>query len=684
MKTKKLIVLLIAFLSIAWEHSAAQGFKDSTKLIDIFDMDMEQLMELKTNISSKREQTLAEAPSVVSVITADQIRNMGARDISDVLVTVPGFEFSHDRSGLTYYGVRGYKSLRPSSKILVLMDGTPLNSVFQGTAIKMDHELDMDAIDRIEIIRGPGSALYGRNAFSAVINIITKTGKTGQGIWAKAIGGMMKTLDGGASFGFSNRRTNAYFSVRKVKTNNTDARFSDGLGGEALYHIDADATSLAGNVEIGNLKFNAYFLDLMHGFSHVSQFITDSRGGRSLGVYSMQYTLKLSASSSLRMKLYGKNEKYFENLDYGSSLQLAALEINAPNGKYVNPINFAYNYGAELEGDIAISDNNQLMVGLQTEWYGLTTGLYSNFNLSSGVFYPGVSRSNLVRWPNYIADDKKDYNNMAIYFQDSWKPIDRISLVIGGRLDKDNQSTLYVFSPRLGVVWNAVKDLNLKLLYGQAYRAPSTQEQYATQGAVTGNPNVNPEYIKTIEFSTEYRLGSCNTRLTLFNNVITDLIYSEPNINGQKGQAFYNRGSNNSMGMELEGQAKLGSWLYATGSYTFTRSRDAYKDVTTAHVNVSPHKFNLGAYFNLMKVLTFYTNVNYFSQQEKFASNPVETIGNVALVNASLRLKVLPQLELSLSAYNLFDKVYYYQDNVNKLQPKQPGLQLIGGLSLKL
>src|SRR5215467_12769260 len=147
--------------------------------------------------ASKYEQKVTEAFSSVSIVTADEIKKFGYRTLGDILRSVRGFYVTYDRN-YSYVGIRGFS--RPSdynTRILLLIDGHRLNeNVYVGT----EAVLDVDLIDRVEIIRGPSSSLYGSNAFFAVINIITKSGRDFQGVEGSASVSSYQTYEGSLSY----------------------------------------------------------------------------------------------------------------------------------------------------------------------------------------------------------------------------------------------------------------------------------------------------------------------------------------------------------------------------------------------------------------------------------------------------------------------------------------------------
>ena len=144
--------------------------------IDYDDLSLEALLELKLTVASASENkatSLRETPGIVSLITAQDIRDSGARDLMDLLRLVPGFFFSFDTLGLVGSGLRGNWS--QEGKILLIIDGVDQNELLY-TTLQYGHHYPIHDIKQIEIIRGPGSAIYGGYAEMAVINITTRTG----------------------------------------------------------------------------------------------------------------------------------------------------------------------------------------------------------------------------------------------------------------------------------------------------------------------------------------------------------------------------------------------------------------------------------------------------------------------------------------------------------------------------
>ncbi len=139
----------------------------------IDDISLGDILNLDITVATKTKTTVQEAPSIVSVITADEIRNMGARNITDVLRTVPGFDMTLSSNSAAYQmNIRGMRSSAQNDKIKLMIDGHSMSALW-GSDQQLFNVAPIANVRQIEIIRGPGSALYGTGAFLGVVNIVT-------------------------------------------------------------------------------------------------------------------------------------------------------------------------------------------------------------------------------------------------------------------------------------------------------------------------------------------------------------------------------------------------------------------------------------------------------------------------------------------------------------------------------
>ncbi len=178
-RTASIIILLVA----AGIARAATNDLETSKLAELSLQDLMQIEVPTVVTASKHEQKATEAPAAVTVVTKDDIRKYGYRTLADILRSVRGFYISYDRS-YGFIGVRGLN--RPGDyggRVLILVDGHRLNDpIYDTAAVMNDFMVDVDLIERVEVIRGPGSSLYGNNAFFAIVNILTRPGRDVGGV----------------------------------------------------------------------------------------------------------------------------------------------------------------------------------------------------------------------------------------------------------------------------------------------------------------------------------------------------------------------------------------------------------------------------------------------------------------------------------------------------------------------
>src|SRR5260370_21904276 len=219
--------LLAAVLAQMLFTPGAHGQQAEKQEPDLTKLSLEDLTKVQIDTvygASKFGQKGTEAPSSITIVTADEIEKYGYRTLADLFVSVPGFYVSYDRQD-SYIGVRGISRQSDyNTLVLVLIDGHTINdNVYNGTYIDGEFLLDIDLFDRVEIIRGPGSSLYGTNAFFGVVNIITKRGRDLKGTEVAVSAGGQETYQGRVSYGqqFNNGLELLFAATANDKKGNT-------------------------------------------------------------------------------------------------------------------------------------------------------------------------------------------------------------------------------------------------------------------------------------------------------------------------------------------------------------------------------------------------------------------------------------------------------------------------------
>jgi outer membrane receptor protein involved in Fe transport len=681
-KNRQFIAALI-FLSCIVLNIQSQ--ENDTTMARIYAMSLEELMNTKVAIATKSDQPLSETPSIVSVITSDDIKKMGARELADVLQTIPGFELLKKFDGEYGVGIRGVKDTRCTSELLIMVDGIPYNQILYGYSICFGYDINLDAVERIEIIRGPGSALYGRNAFSGVVNIITKTAKTGDKVMFKGYVGNFNTKSLSGYYEFNKEKINASIAIRKIYTDGTDSKYDDGYGGKALWSIFHDNSSINANIGIGKFSISGSYYYLNDGgFVNVLDVIEKR------GYYSLSYNNVINPKISFSAKILGHFINHIENYE-----QLKpGVDTTYPLGIYYKPQGKEYSYSAESELKYKLFENNDLLLGLQTEFYGVKDVIITtNYDFADFSAIPGIGENNQILYtPGWFTNDGHDYNNTAVLFQNIYYPLKNLGITIGGRYDFDSQIG-GVFNPRIGIFIEPFHNTSFKLLYGQAYRAPAPTEQYGILGFAKGNENLKPERLRTFELEVSYRTDVMTNSIGIYRNELTDMIYAESTTEVNPTNIYKNIGKNTSTGIEYETKLILGKGFssYLNYSYTVSKNTDNIfgKDTIYNEADVAPHKINLGLNYSFLKYYNVNLNMFYRSKMGKFQApdssgkllDVQDNMGNFVVVNSTFQIiNSIKNISFSLSVYNLLNAKYYSQENQYLHAPPQPGRQFIVNL----
>lgn len=705
--TNKVLKLLVTSLLIIWVCQL-RGNNSDTTLTNLFKMSIEELIEQEVTIATKSSQKVTQSPSVISVITSEEIKAMGLRELEEVLKNIPGIGFTQTRIGTKPFELRGVSDIRQGGRLLIMVDGTPINGVMHGSAVFYGATYNLDQVERIEVIRGPGSALYGRNAFSGVVNIITKKATSNNQFELGTSYGSFNTFDIHSFYGLKRKNLNAFLSAKYYTTDGTSSTFENGMGGKSVYNMTHDNLYLNANAEYKNFQFTASYTHIADGTSpglsvlldmDTVNILTDGNTIVNLGTYCLKYNKNLSSKIHLGVKLYGRNENRVQNVEQYKP-NTTALNVKyklpimllAPEGIYAKPVYDAYTYGGEIEINVKLLKTNYLLLGFQGDFHGIKNAtVRSNYDLATTapryfyiedsvrVYY---SRDNMpVYQPGWIKNEGHDYRNAAIYVQDVHYLLPNLSLTLGGRLDYDSEVGI-IFNPRLGMVWEPNKWSWIKLLYGEAYRAPTTNEQYKIMGLDKGNEDLKYEEIRTTELSIGTKFERLYSQLSFYYNKLENVILQQYINDSSRVKSYYNSGKNISYGVEFENKYFFSKSIYTFLNYSYCQSEDSWmlfgENKKSPHPNVSYHKLNSGINFQFFKYVNWGIFANYVGPITKFknlneADVSQDIVGNYILLNSSIQLtNLIKGMDFSLYGYNLLNQTYYFQDDQNHHQPSQP------------
>jgi len=560
-----------------------------------------------TSLATGASQPISRAPAVASVITASEIEAIGALDLDDVLETVPGLHVSRSVRGYNpIYTIRGiYSETNP--QVLVLMNGIPITNLYIGDRGQIWGGMPVKNISRIEIIRGPGSALHGADAFAGTINIVTKSAREINGTQLGAFVGSADTKGAWLLHGQRNNGLDVAFSFQYSSINGQGGIIdSDAQTGLDLSE-GTSASNAPGPVNTQRETFDAR-LDLKHTNWQL-RFGYQGRqdGGTGAGVAQALDPNGTNDSERFNADLTYSNEDSFNNWDV--TAQLSYLDTSAKSDLFLFPAGASFPNGQTFtNGVIGNPDvfEHHARLGGSAFYHGFTD---HRVRIGTGVNFSEIDKIRESKnfllddmlLPTLINDDGRvidTSNNPDLVFhqpgsrtnfygfvQDEWNFSTDWALTTGIRWDhySDFGPTI---NPRTALVWQSSYNFTTKLLYGRAFRAPSFAELRNINNPVfLGNPNLNPEIIDTVELVFDYRpTQDIATTLNIFRHELRDIIRLVPDSGIFTAQ---NTGDQRGYGLEWEIDWRVNSKHNLLANYAFQNSTDeeTNSDVANAPQN---------------------------------------------------------------------------------------------------
>lgn len=649
-------------------------------------------------IATGVSQPLATAPAVATVITADDIHRMGAVDLNQVLETVPGLHvgISSYRFG-PIYSFRGiYTDKNP--QVLVLINGTPITQAWLSDR-GVNFSLPVESIQRIEIIRGPGSAVYGADAFAGVIDIVTKRGADYKGIETGVRGG---SFESAAAWGMYGDRVNGVDLSLSIEASRTD--------GDTGRRTDADAQTIfddvfgtSASLAPGSFSTGAKRVDTRLDLSTQKWFARFwNWQQKDLGV-GPGLTQSLDPTGYAQVNNYlvetGLREQRIA-ADWKAEARVSYMDINTKSRQTMFPPGTMLPIGADgnvnlitpvnvvafpdgLIGNPEVYEEHvrfdvvSLYSGMQDHAWRIGAGLYysqltpketKNFGpgVIDGTQNPVDGTLTSVTGTPFVFIGDKSRTVQYLSLQDQWGFAADWNLTAGLRYDRysDFGSTL---NPRLALVWNARHDLTTKLLYGRAFRAPSFAELFVINNPVlVGNPDLDPETINTYELAFDYH-PSFDTRIGagVFKYKVEDLIRFVPDGNGTSTAA--NTAGQDGHGFELEMESRLTDTLDVRAYYALQRSTDLATDSRAAFA--PEHQAYTQLRWRPINLWEWSTQVKWVGERARELGDPRDTLKDYTVVNMALtRAAASGAWSAQVSLLNLFES------DAREPSPSEPGI----------
>lgn len=592
--------------------------------------------------AARYRQLVGDAPSSVTIITAREIQQNGWRTLADVFRSVRSFYVKDDRN-YSYLGVRGFS--RPgdyNSRILALLNGHTMNDdIYQAFLLGRESGIDLDIVDRIEIVRGPGSAVYGSSAFFAVVNIITKDSRSLQGLRASAEAGSFNTTKGILTYG------HRYENGLDLLINGSYTQSS----GQTLFFPEIAALTPPANINSGfavnsdreyvySFLGTAHYKDLqLQGMladrekkvptASYGTVFNDGREETFDGRYfaEIKYSPHLTQNLGLMIRAYDDWYRYKATYPYAGVP--VTLNHDYTPGRW---------YGGEFQINWKVLEQNRLILGVEAQHHHV---LLKNYNDNPYVV---------------DLDTQEKFQVYSIYIQDEMRFLSNLALTVGMRYDiyqnyssQDNRTT-----PRAALVYEPIEGSTIKLLYGQAFRVPNSYELFYCNQQVTYvcNPDLKPETINTYEGVFEQTLGQhLKGSLSLYRYDIKNLT----NLTDLGSNTFeffnLNHVQGNGIETELRGKWVPGIEGYLSYAYQVTKDLDAQQELSN-----SPRR--LGKAGLVLPLSPEGTSVGIEGQYvaERQTVQPGEKVGAYFIANLTFTFRNLyKNLEIQSSIYNLFD-----------------------------
>ena len=578
---RRLIPILIGCLS-AWSPSPEGLMAQQTQ--SAAELALESLLEMPVSTAAKYEQRQTEAPAFVTIITRDEIRTFGYRTLEDVLWNQTGFYAGNDRQ-YSEVGFRGVgRSGYYNNKLLVLVDGHSVSDPFSGgSRIGGAQSIDLENVERIELVRGPGSTLYGARAMLAVVNLVTRKGRDLDGLELNADLGSFGAHGASARYGtVLGPKADLAFAVSWASSEGEDLYFPEldnpVLNGGRAQDLDWERRGRA----LLTLRFEDFFLQAS---------AAERRKGIPTAVYKSAFNHPDAESTDGSLFLEGR---YVRGLGPATELTLRGYADSYDN-KGVYP------FSADPdESNAARNSLERRAVGAEVRirWdpsfsQRLVIGVEGNRVFRASSEFDGI--------PDAYRGGDFPFWILSGFLQHEMQLTERLVLTAGIR--RDEYSTQgSATTPRAALVFHAGESTSFKVLAGDAFRAPNTLELFVTQpsGALLANSALDPERIRSFEGIWQQRIGPVATTVSIYHNEIRDLvdlvqvpmpdslraygtlIFQQQNVDNVRAQ-----------GMDLEARAALPGGIISRIGYGFSRAFD--RDTGARVVNSPKHQLRLSA-----------------------------------------------------------------------------------------
>lgn len=618
------------------------------------ELSLADLLNIEVTTASKTPESQAEAPGILTIVSRDELDRFGGTSLLEILNRVPGLS-----SGTNYFTDRSLVTSRgdqvkvTSGHVLLLIDGRPVREILEGGInTEILESFPIDVLERIEIIKGPGSVLYGSDAFSAVVNLITVDPEESRTKVSALAGPEGNNLLSGSTM-MQSGDLRLVVAARRHQKPETDLTY---------LHKGRTGAVKALPVKEPN-EGNGAFASLRYKDSRLSASFTDWRTWNNydgIAINSNHWTKSwANAGHSLVV-----SDIWSMDLNLG----VTASTMKTDTVPWAE--RFSYDAVAEWTNFIRPTEDLKIVAG----------GLLNHRKGEAWKIGPEEG----------INVDSSQFG-MAAYTQMDYRFLEIAKVITGMQVNKFLDVDLD-YAPRLGLILSPLPKVSAKVLYSEAYRAPSINELALNVPTVKGNPNLKPEKVKTIEGSLEWHGEQTQASVSAFRSEQENIIRSDLVAPGSTVRKYFNLDAYEIYGAEAEGKAYVSKAIFLNGSVLWQRSLDS-KD-STGSLPTSEWTVKTGASYSgkegIEVALSHIFQSDYGSDFSKVA-NPAPSGQQTLNLHASaevFRLLGKPrdqELEVVVEVSNLLDETYWVPEwggrPLNSL-PGSTGRTVYGGLSL--
>jgi iron complex outermembrane receptor protein len=613
-----------------------------TDSIGPYEYNLIELSKLKVLSASKVPQEVRNVPANIHIITREEIRVNGYFTLEDALAGLPGFQFRNILGFNSYIFQRGIPN--QNNLIMILIDGVSVNELNSG-GFYGGGQYNLDNIERIEVIYGPVSSIYGTNAVSGIINIVTRTD---EGLNASLLTGSFNTVSANLSYGYKKNAFGLRFSGLYKTSEKADLNCAE---------CDSNWTEEMENFET-DYSFDTKIMygSFTAGFNFMNKRSSRTTNEPSRGtIYQdhgslwniaftnayLEHKYDILDNLSISTKLYNRNSTVRDNT-------IARIVDTAQVG-YYRPNHLI---GLESIVNYIYRDKLEITTGIIYETEHIAESFSKTFSSSKEDAPPKPPKPDMLH--NYL---------LSVFLQSEYRIIEKLSFIGSLRYD---YSSIYdhVLTPRTSLILNT-EALCAKLLYTEAFRAPKPWDY--TWGS--GNPELLPERMESVQLSnTLYHSDRFFTSISIYRNMLDDAISKEVS---ETGSRWINKGKFTTLGAEFSAQYSINR-VSMNGNYTYNYSYDENRDILP---EIAKHTLNGAFSWRLNRHLGINLQANYLGKRKNpqtISATNSEYVDPVLIFHGTISLLDYHNADIQIITRNIFNSEYYHTSNTPIERYRQP------------